>query len=116
MTDEKWDNLIFMVDRQFGILEKRTEPILEQAEAEQVVKRGDKEILIFDTPGGKMKLERSSRPLVLDKKYHYHKTAGTGAQVEYVYSSTEKTHSLDAFREVDGEWQRVETALPLDGS
>jgi hypothetical protein len=112
MTDEKWGDLIYMVENQFGFEERYSEPYLEQGEAETLVKRGDKEVIVFSTPQGRMRLERISRPLVVDKKFHYHKGSAGSAQIEYIYSDTEKTHSLEAFREVDGEWQGVDTSLP----
>jgi hypothetical protein len=112
MTDEKWGDLKFMVEQKFGLDEHYSEPYYEQGEAETRVKRGDREILIFTTPAGRMRVERISRPLVLDKKFNYHKGSAGAAQIEYVYSDTEKTQSVQAFREVDGEWQPVETSLP----
>lgn len=115
MTDEKWGDLVFMVEQKFGFDERYTEPYYEQGEAETRVKRGDTEVLVFTTPAGRMRLERISRPLVLDKKFHYHKGSAGSAQIEYVYSDTEKTHTLQAFREIDGEWQPVDTSLPLGG-
>lgn len=113
MTDDKWGDLLFMVQEKFTLDERTKEPIYEQDEAEQPIKRGSKEIVIFETPDGRVKLERSSRPLIIDKKYHYHKGSSGRAQVEYTYSETEQTHSLEAFREVAGEWEPIETALPF---
>ena len=113
MNDEKWGDLIFMVREKFGLEAQSREPIIEQGEAETRVVRGEREILEFKTPEGRIRVERESRPLVLDKKYQYHKGSAGRAQVSYTYSETEKTHTIRAFRQRDGEWVPLEGGMPF---
>ena len=41
------------------------------------------EFIEFQSPQGKMKLERTTRPAVLDKKTVYSKTGGRAFKIEY---------------------------------
>lgn len=100
MTDDKWETLLEQIQRKFG-LEAHTQN-------EPVEEGGTREVVIFKTPSGKMKLERISRPLVLDKKVHYSKRASAGRNVEYVYSPTEKTHRERLFRWSGADWDEID--------
>lgn len=72
---------------------------------------GEIETLIFESSCfGKIKLAFVTRPVVLDKKIiGAHRRGASKAQYEYVYSETDKTHRLEAYREVDGEWQELDS-------
>ncbi len=100
MTDEKWETLVEQIQRKFGI-EARTQN-------EPVEDAGVREIVVFKTPAGKMKLERISRPIVIDKKIHYSKRAGSGRTVEYTYSPTEKSHRERLYRWTGSEWEELD--------
>ena len=108
MTNEKWENLIFMIENKFGILEKRTEDITIEDDIGNEVK-GTKNKVIFKNEMGKIKLERENRPMIVDKKMHYHKTAGTGAKVEYIVSDTEMVHKVTAYKwnEATNDWEEL---------
>lgn len=69
-----------------------------------------KEVLEFSTEMGKIKIERTSRPKILDKKAHYHKGTGGQAKLEYVLSPDEISHKVEVFRRDEDldEWR------PLD--
>jgi hypothetical protein len=103
MTDDKWELLLEQIQRKFGI-EARTQN-------EPAEEGGVREVVVFRSPGGKMKLERVSRPLVLDKKVHYSKRMGSGRNVEYVYSPNEKTHRERLFRWTGTEWSEIDLSL-----
>ncbi len=76
---------------------------------------GEIETLIFESPRGKVKLVWVTRPVVLDKKViGAHRRGASRAQYEYVYSDTETTHKLEAFREVDNEWQELDPSAFTD--
>ncbi len=104
MDQEKWGEILDRVKAQFEVLE-HTKTTTEGGV-------GNIETLIFTNPMGKIKLEWITRPVVLDKKVIGAHRRGAGqAQVEYIYSDTETTHKLEAYREVDGEWQPIDPNL-----
>jgi len=96
MTDEKWQDLVYMVEEKFGIKERTSEEDILQDDLGNIVK-GEREIIIFENEMGEIKLERTKRPLITDKKMHYHKGAGGVASVEFVTSKDEYTRNLKAF-------------------
>lgn len=110
MIDEKWEDLIFNIDQKFGIESQKTEDLEIEDGLGQKEKKGKKEIVIFNTDIGKMKLERTTKPLILEKKVHYKKTKAQSGQVEYIFSDTEKTHKVTAYRWNDQEedWEEID--------
>jgi hypothetical protein len=107
MTNEKWEQLVEMVQKNFNDVSLRTEPLMIEtggvAEAQ-----GTQDILEFETPAGHFQLVRENRPAVLEKKMHYSHRAGDTAQTEYKLSDTEFTHKLRVYKEDEfGEWEEV---------
>jgi hypothetical protein len=94
MHQSKWENLLDQIERQFGFVEHETERFDER--------RLTVETVVFDGAGGRMKLERSVRPVVLDRKSHFAKRVGSAATVEYVYSDTESVDTVRLFQ-----WDRL---------
>ncbi|MFA6553363.1 MAG: hypothetical protein WCT27_02970 [Patescibacteria group bacterium] len=90
MNDERWENTVGKIKDSFEVIEHRTENLDPDP--------GTVEFIIFNGPLGKMKLERTTRPLVLDKRAIGSKRMGSQATVQYVYSDTEKTHTFKALR------------------
>lgn len=99
MNDEKWIDLIERIENKLEIEERGEEEGPGHAKIETV---------IFSGPMGRMMLERTSRPLVLERKTRYTKRAGTVAQDDYVYSETEKTHRVLLFRWTGEDWEEIE--------
>lgn len=101
MNDKRWQNLIETVEERFGISQKKTEA-LEKGP-------GEKEIVIFNGPLGKIKLERTSRPLVIEKRGIVSKRIGAKADVEYIYSDTEKVQKLKVYKwdEDEKDWEEI---------
>jgi hypothetical protein len=110
MTDEKWLDLKYDLKEKFNIIEDKTEDLMVKAE-EGEKKIGTLDILICQTPMGKIKLERANKPVILDKKVHYHRKK-EGSKIEYIYSDTEWTHRLEAYKwdEEDSNWQKIDTS------
>ncbi len=71
---------------------------------------GERETVEFKGPLGRMKLIRTVRPLVLNKKTLYSKRGGSNTAVDYIYSDTETVTSLKAFRFDDSQndWQEID--------
>jgi len=108
MNDERWYNLTESIREKFGILEEKTEPIEMEVGGGQKVKRGKKEIIIFNGASGKMKLEREIKPIVLEKKLHYHRRKDD-ARAEYIFSPDEFSYNLNAYRwdETLAHWEKI---------
>ncbi|MGE5175005.1 MAG: hypothetical protein ACM3JJ_01415 [Hyphomicrobiales bacterium] len=109
MNDQRWEEVLRRLDKLFGDLEfDETEDEETQAVTESVV---------WTSPQGRMKLARTTRPLVVDKKLHYSNRAGGGSHVEYVFSKTETTSRIRLFRwsEAMNDWEEID-ASALTGS
>ena len=68
MNDQRWEEVLRRLDKQFGDLEFDE---VEDEETHAVV-----ESVVWRSPMGRMKLARTTRPLVVDKKLHYSNRAG----------------------------------------
>jgi hypothetical protein len=108
MTDEKWEQLVEVAQKNFQNVKLSHEDlILETADGPQ--KRGTQDILVFDHPaGGRYKLVRENHPVVLEKKEMFSHRAGDTARTEYKFSETEFSHKLRVYKEVDfDEWEEI---------
>ena len=100
MNDERW----------YSLLDDLKEKLKFENEGEQPGPAGATiEWVTFQGPMGKMKLERTSRPVVIDRKMHYSKSASGNVEEELVLSETEKTYrvALYAWNEAGG-WREVD--------
>jgi hypothetical protein len=102
MDDEKWQNIVGRIQDDFEVFEHATRQLEDRP--------GSAEYIIFKSPLGKVKLERSTSPLVLDKKGLGSKRIGSQTTVEYIYSDTEKVHTMKAYTwdEGRGDWVEME--------
>ena len=100
MTDEKWQEIIAKIKDNFEVIEHITQDIPQDLGPGQV------ESILFNGPVGKVKMERTTQPLVLDKKTIGSKRIGSGTTVTYIYSETEKVHRFKAYlwNETDNDW------------
>jgi len=89
MNEERWAQVSEMLRDQFEILEHTNEPLDPGP--------GEEEIYVFDGPQGRMKLVRTTRPKVLEKKVLSSRRIGGEVSEEFVYSEDEQTHTLKAF-------------------
>lgn len=105
MNDEKWKGIIGQL-KDNGAIE-----ILEEftAELPEEDGPGTLEVVIFTGPLGKMKFERLTRPIVLDKKVTQSRRIGSEAKIEYKYSDEEFSHKFKAYKEAGpDEWLEIE--------
>jgi hypothetical protein len=107
MDDNRWEDLILELNRKFKVEEERFEDLIMQTQ-DGPVKQGQAEVLIFETPMGKIKLVRESKPIVLDKKEHYSHQQGKTARIEYKFSDSEFSHKMKAYKWSDDEDDWVE--------
>jgi hypothetical protein len=105
MTNEKWQEIISMVEDKFKVEEKGAKAIDDAI-------GGNLEFIIFEGPLDRMKLERTERPVVLDKKTTYSNRIGSGVKVDYVLSPDEKIYKFKAYKWDEGEndWVEMEAA------
>ena len=109
MTDEKWEAMVGQIRRKFKVSEHEVgEPDPRD--------RGVRELIVFDGPTGPMKLERVTRPLVLEKKPIYSHRSGSGTNYEFVYHPTEKTHRETLYRWENNGWSEISRANVSDTS
>ncbi|MFA5022481.1 MAG: hypothetical protein WC508_05390 [Patescibacteria group bacterium] len=106
MTDEKWQSIIGQIKDKFEVTDQRAEGLSENFGP------GTVEIIEFNGPLGQMKLERTTQPLVVDKKTYGSKRIGSQATVEYIYSDTEKVHKFKAYRLDPNDEVWVEMEIP----
>ncbi len=105
MTEERWQEIIAHVKDNFDLLDHRTKDLSADLGPGQV------ETLEFQGPLGRMKLEWTTQPLIIDKKTIGSRRIGSDVTVEYKYSDTEKVHKFKAFRFDQGDEVWVELAL-----
>ncbi len=107
MQDDKWQELVELAQKHFKNVSLTQEDlILETSDGPQ--KQGTQDALVFTNPGGRFKLVRENRPVVLEKKELYSHRAGQSAQTRYKFSETEFSHKLRVYKEVDfDDWEEV---------
>lgn len=98
MTKEKWEEIKGQVKDSFEVTDERKEPLGED-------RPGEIEIMEFNGPLGKMKLEFITHPVVLDKKGLGSKRIGSRVAVEYIYSKDEFVHTFKAYK-----WDEAQNA------
>ena len=108
MHDDKWRDIIARIQDDFTVLEHETKELPEEDAPGQV------EYIIFEGPLGTMKLERTSKPLVLEEKTIGSRRIGSQTHVEKVYSDTEKVHTFKAYRQTGDTW--IEMEMEAKGS
>lgn len=103
MSPEKWQQIKGQVQDAFSDVEISVEQLPEP-------EVGEVERVYFTGPLGEMKLEYFTRPVILDKKTHGSRRIGSLADVEYVYSATESSHSLKAYKwdEAQDDWIEID--------
>lgn len=104
MIPERWRDIVGNIKDKFNILEEGTDFYEDEGGV-------DVEYIVFSGPMGKIRLEFITRPIVLDKKTNYSNRIGSETAIKYVYSETEKSHQLIAYKWDDGE----DDWLEMDG-
>ena len=103
MNIEKWQNIIGLIKDKFPIEEEGAEELEDMPD-------GKVEFIIFQGPLGRMKLEYTTKPVVLDKKTIGSRRIGSDTAVQYIYSDTEFANIFKAYRwDADDEvWVEME--------
>lgn len=111
MNDDRWFDLKEKLNSRFGeISEEITTEEREDDVGHKIQIKTEK--LEFDSPLGHLKIERVSRPKIVDKIAHYHKGAGA-AKVELVLSPDEMSRKIYVYKKDEvGDWQPLD--LPTE--
>ena len=106
MLPEKWKQVVGHIKDSFTVLDEGQQHLEDEGGV-------DIEYIEFEGPLGKMRLEYVSKPVVLDKKTHYSNRIGSETKVDYVYSETEKTQTMSAYKWDDeqDDWAEVEASM-----
>ncbi len=103
MTKEKWQEIVGKVKDSFELEDEGGEHLEDEGGV-------DIEYIIFTGPLGRMRLEFITKPVILDKKTTYSRRIGSETAVDYIYSETEKSEKLNAYKWNDtiNDWQEIE--------
>ena len=107
MNDEKWADLLVQIKNMFGIISQETEDVtkIENDGSEKII--GSLEKVVFENDLGKMMVTRKSSPLVVGRNENYHRKGI--AATSFIYSPTEKSHHLAAYKwnESSQDWEEI---------
>lgn len=106
MTRDKWLNIIDRVEGKFGIDKDYKEALGDEVP-------GEKHIVEFKGPLGKIKLEFVEKARLKDVKTLYSDRIGSGVRVNRVYDEEEQVNYMNAYSwdEIKGEWERMDENL-----
>ena len=102
MNEEKWENLLDTIEIKFGKLERRNKKFVSTDDMGNEIKN-EEDWVEFKTELGRIKVSRFTRPLIIDKKYHYNRSSTGMGQVEYVLSEDEISQKIKIFK-----WDEIE--------
>lgn len=104
MTKDKWLLIVGNIKDNFEVLENEKETIEDEGGIEV-------EYIVFNGPLGKIRLEFIEKPVVLDKKTTYSRRIGSETKIDYIYSDSEKSSQLLAFKWDDNqdEWIEIDS-------
>lgn len=103
MTKERWREIVGRIKDNFQIEDEGSYHFDEEGGV-------DVESIVFNGPLGRMKLEFEEKPVIIDKKTTYSNRIGSETRIEYVYSQSEKSAKLMAYKWDDGidDWVEME--------
>ncbi len=111
----RWNDTYMTNDRWLDLLDKISNFEQEERFTEEIedIPNGKREIVIFKSPVGRIKLIRTTKPRVLDKKTIYSARSGSDMKVEYVYSEDEMVDNLEIlkFDTIEDDWVKASINL-----
>jgi len=104
MYQGKWEDLVDKIEKLFGFIDHTTEEYPER--------RMTVETVVFDGASGKMKLERTVKPVVLEERASYSKRIGGEVSFDYVLSDDEYVDTIKLYRwdRISREWRPLDIA------
>lgn len=112
MNEDRWEQIIYKIEEKFGLENRWTEEfeVEETHRGEKIM--GSREIVEFNSPLGKIQIERISRPKIIDKKILSSKRIGNRAVVDYIYSDEVRV-SQTKFKKYNPDsqlWEEMDSA------
>ncbi len=109
MDNDKWEALKEELKRKFKVTDEYFEDLIMETGDGPVV-QGKTEVLIFESPIGKVKLTRESKPVVTDKKFIYSHRGGQAGRTEYQFSDSEFSHKIKAYKwdDYNDDWKEID--------
>ena len=109
MNDEQWEKIKDTVKDRFEVLEEETE---EGENENEII-----EFIEVMSEAGKIKLERITKPKVLDVKATYSKRGQSTSGVKFIHSNEEVVHTVKAYKWDDQQdtWMPIDTTNILQG-
>jgi len=106
MTRDKWLNLLDTVEAKFGIDRNYKEDLGKDIP-------GEKQVVEFIGPIGKIKLEWVEKARLVDEKTTYSNRIGSQVKINKIYSEDEKVNYINAYKwdEIREEWNRVDKGM-----
>ena len=104
-NDPGWDKIVDAIDAKFGIDRHgtKTEPLEDRHDLNQTVR-----FIEFSRSGQQFRLERITKPAIMDRKSIHGKSANAAVRFENIYD-TETTSSKTAyFHLVGSEWVEMD--------
>ncbi len=101
MNDEQWKETVGRIQDTFRVISH------EMVRGDELT--GDVETIEFESPQGRMKLERTSKPRIVGQSALGSKRIGGSVSVKYQYSPTDRVNTVKAYRMEpgSGEWTEV---------
>lgn len=103
MQPEKWQEIRVKIKNGF------TEVAESKTHDEE--RREETEVLEFIGPLGKMKVEWTVKPKIIDKKTSYSNRIGSNVIIDYVYSADEFNYIFKAYKwnERENDWEEIKS-------
>ena len=101
MHPDKWPEIKEKIKSSFEVFDEHFEKDEERQEEVEVIE--------FNGPFGKMRMEWITRPKVLGKKTSYSQRIGGDIGVDYIYSEDEVTHTFKILKWdlVQNDWEEI---------
>lgn len=106
MTDEKWLDMIDNLKQKFEVERELSEQITTDDVGTQIINKIDR--VTFENDLGEFKVERITRPAILDKKVHYSHSSGSKGLVEYILSPDETTSKIVIYKKDGNDWHELD--------
>ncbi len=108
MNPNKWEQLVYLAEEKFGIESKEVEEIVVDVNHQGEKIKGEKEIIEFESPVGRMRMEKITKPRVIDKNIKRAKRAGSRASVDLIYSDKETVSEMSVYKKNNqNEWEKI---------
>ncbi|HSX14287.1 MAG TPA: hypothetical protein VLE72_00005 [Candidatus Saccharimonadales bacterium] len=103
-NDAGWDRLVDAVDLKFGLSDhgRYEEALPDRSDLTRRV-----QFVTFKRGGQVYKMERVTGPAIVERKSHYHKSAGQATRFENIYDPDEISHKTNVYVQTGSDWEPI---------